>query len=184
MTEIETIKEANCAQRIIDMGKIDIDYIRSRCREDGDCWIWRLGFTSRQVPSMHAGKKIVGVRRVVAELLGMTVAGKKVTNTCGDKRCVCPDHVLPIAASALGKPSAKRTGYAQLAVRNKKISDAKRAHHSKITEAQAREVRESPETLKQVAGRLGISVSTAQRIRAGKLWKTYGATPFSGLGAR
>ncbi len=28
MTEIETIKEANCAQRIIDMGKIDLEYIR------------------------------------------------------------------------------------------------------------------------------------------------------------
>jgi len=184
MTEIETIKEANCAQRIIDMGKIDIDYIRSRCREDGDCWIWRLGFTSRQVPSMHAGKKIVGVRRVVAELLGLSIEGKKVSNTCGDKRCVCPDHVLPITASALGKLSAKRTGYAQIAVRNKKISDAKRAHHAKLTEEQAREVRESPETLKQVAGRFGIAVATAGRIRAGKAWKNYGATPFSGLGAR
>ena len=163
---------------------IDLDYIRARCREDGDCWIWRLGYTSRQVPSMHVDGKIVGVRRVVAELLGMTVAGKKVTNTCGDKRCVCPDHVLPITASALGKLSAKRTGYAQHAVRNKKISDSKRANNAKITEAQAIEVRESQESLKQVADRIGIAVSTAQRIRAGKAWKNYGATPFSGLGAR
>ena len=184
MTEIETIKEANCAKRIIDMGKIDLEYIRARCREDGDCWIWRLGFTSRQVPSMHAGKKIVGVRRVVAELLGLQIEGKKVTTKCGNKRCVCPDHVLPATPVALGKMVAKRTGYASFTVRNKKISDAKRANSSKLTAEQAKEIRESDDRLIDIAAKYGIAAATAQRIKAGKVWKTYGATPFSGLGAR
>lgn len=161
-----------------------LDWIRERCIEDGDCWIWTAGCTSRGVPSMHKNGKVVGVRRVIAEYLGMVIEGKKVTTKCGNKRCVCPDHVLPATPVALGKMVAKRTGYASFTVRNKKISDAKRANSSKLTAEQAKEIRESEDRLIDIAAKYGIAAATAQRIKAGKVWKTYGATPFSGLGAR
>jgi MinD superfamily P-loop ATPase len=123
-----------------------------------------------------------------AELLLNTSAWlskeKKVTTKCGNKRCVCPDHVLPATPVALGKMVSKRTGYASFTVRNKKISDAKRANNSKLTAEQAKEIRESDDRLIDIAKKYGIAAATAQRIKAGKVWKTYGATPFSGLGAR
>ena len=161
-----------------------IDYIHERCREDGDCWIWKGGCTSRGVPSMHRAGKVVGVRRVVAEIIGLSIEGRKVTNKCGNKQCVCPDHVLSLTPSALGKLSEKRTGYGKNIVRNKAISEEKRKHHAKINEEIAREIRESDETLRAVAARVGISLGVAGKIRAGKIWKTYTASPFRGLGAR
>ena len=143
-----------------------LDWIRERCIEDGDCWIWTAGCTSRGVPSMHKNGKVVGVRRVIAEYLGMAIEGKKVTTKCGNKRCVCPDHVLPATPVALGKMVAKRTGYASFTVRNKKISDAKRANSSKLTEEQAKEIRESDDRLIDIAKNTALQ---RQQLRESKL---------------
>ena len=75
MTEIETIKEANCAKRIIDMGKIDLEYIRALPRGWG---LLDLASMASPAAGFHrcTPGKIVGVRRVVAELLGLQIEGK------------------------------------------------------------------------------------------------------------
>ena len=162
---------------------IDLKHIQDRCREDGDCWIWRMAITSNGTPTMHVGPKMIAVRRVVASLKGLNIEGKVVTSTCGDKRCVCPDHAIAVTKKRMADLIVERTGHPYKLARRKKISDTARASRGKLTAEQAQEIRESSETLKVVAERMGIAKGTAQRIRAGEAWKNY-SSPFAGLGAR
>ena len=161
---------------------MNLDYLHERCTEDGDCWIWNLATSSGGTPKFTIKGKQVAARRTVAELIGKNIEGKLVTNTCGNKRCICPDHIKITDKAGLATMAAKRTGYAQQITRRKKISDKKR-QTGKITLEQALEVRYSPMTLLDVANKVGISKSTAQRIRSGDTWKDY-ANPFAALGAR
>lgn len=157
-------------------------YVHDRCREDGDCWLWQLSVSSHGVPVMHLkdSGKLIGVRRFVALKKGLNIEGLLVTNTCGNNRCVCPAHVLVVTKSEMGKLNVARTGYTSNVLRRKKISDAKRKT-AKLSLAQAIEVRNSTESLSDIAEKAGISRATASRIRNAKMWKEYG-TPFDGIG--
>lgn len=152
---------------------IDIEYLHERCLEDGDCWIWQLACSSNGTPKFTHERKQLAVRRVMAELIGKNVEGKLATNTCGNPRCVNPDHIKVTGKSEMMKMVVKRTGYPQQIARRKKISDSKR-QIAKITLEQAMEVRNSDETIEQAAERAGISKGVAWRIRVGKTWKDYG----------
>lgn len=161
---------------------IDLKYIKDRCYMDGDCWIWRMGCTSNKTPTLHDGPKQYGARRVVAALLGKDITGKCVTSSCGNQKCVCPDHVLVVNKKKMADLIVERTGHPYRVERNKKISDTKRKA-GKLTAEKAADIRESDETLVAVALKYGIAKSTAQKIRSGLSWKTYGGF-FAGLGAR
>ena len=93
---------------------------------------------------------------------------------------MCPAHVLVVTKSEMGKLNVARTGYTSNVLRRKKISDAKRKT-AKLSLAQAIEVRNSTESLSDIAEKVGISRATASRIRNAKMWKEYG-TPFDGIG--
>jgi hypothetical protein len=162
---------------------IDLTYIHNRCKEDGGCWIWQQACTSNGTPTMHVGPKMIAVRRVVASLKGLNIEGKVVTSTCGDKRCVCPDHAIAVTKKRMADLIVERTGHPYKLARRKKIGDTARASRGKLTAEQAQEIRVSSEPLKAISERLGIAKSTAQKIRAGEAWKDY-ANPFAGLGAR
>lgn len=162
---------------------IDLKHIQDRCREDGDCWIWRMAITSNGTPTIHVGDRLIGTRRVVAGLMGLNIDGKVVTTTCGDSRCVCPDHILVATKRRMAELIVERTGHPYRLERRKKISDSARARIGKLTPELAQEIRESSETLKVISERMGVAKGTAQRVRAGQAWKDY-SSPFAGLGAR
>lgn len=157
-------------------------YIYARCKEDGDCWIWQRGTSGNGTPTMHppGGGKQIGARRYLAAGLGLSIEDRFVTTTCRNKLCMAPEHLLVVTRSKLGKLNHAHTGYASNIARCKKISDTKRERYAKITAAQAAEIRNSDETGEAVALRIGISKATAQRIRAGGIWKDY-SSPFAGL---
>lgn len=158
-----------------------IQYIRERCTEDGDCWIWNLGVTSNGTPTCHPpGEKQISARRYLAIGMGIKIAGKLVTSKCCNKLCLAPDHVLCTDRKTLGVMSHKHSGYASKIARCKKISDSKRANFAKLTTEQVDYLRHGPGMVKDRAKELGISKSTASRIRAGLMWKDY-TSPFAAL---
>lgn len=162
---------------------IDLTYIHNRCKEDGGCWIWQQACTSNGTPTMYVGPKMIAVRRVVASLKGLNIEGKVVTSTCGDKRCVCQDHLLVVTKKQLADLIVKRTGHPYRIYRRKKISDARRAKVGKLTDELVREIRASTMTHKEASKKHGISKSTISRIKRHEAWKDY-SNPFAGLGAR
>ena len=164
------------------MIKDPIKYVRDRSTEDADCWLWRQGCTSDGTPTMHqpGTNRTIAVRRFLAAALGKDITGKVVTNTCRDPRCVAPHHMLVTDRSTLGKMTHQHSGYASMPTRCAKIAATKRATSGKLTSEQAHEIRTGTERLRDVAERMGISRSTAQRIRSGKAWRDYGG-PFAGL---
>jgi hypothetical protein len=165
----------------------ELEYIRARCKEDGDCWIWTMACSSNGTPKVTMGtkpdRKQWAVRRYVATMLGQNIAGKLVTNKCGDPNCVCPDHLLVVTKKQLADLIVKRTGHPYRIDRRKKISDARRAKVGKLTDEIVREIRESTMTHKEAAKKHGIAKATIGRIKRHEAWKDY-SNPFAGLGAR
>jgi hypothetical protein len=158
-----------------------IEYIKNRCHEDGDCWIWNLGVTSNGTPTCHPpGEKQLSARRYLAMGMGLKIAGKLVTSKCCNKLCMAPDHVLCTDRKTLGHMTHAHSGYASQPARCKKISDSKRAKFAKLTLEQVEHLRHGPGMVKDRVEELGISRATASRIRAGIGWKDY-TSPFAGL---
>lgn len=160
-----------------------IKYVRDRSTEDADCWLWRQGCTSNGTPTMHQphdSRRTIAVRRFLAAALGKDIAGKVVTNTCCDPRCVAPHHILVTDRSTLGKMAHQHSGYASQPARRAKIAATQRRRAGKLTPEQANEIRTGTERLRDVAERMGIAYATAHRIRTGKAWREYGS-PFAGL---
>lgn len=163
------------------------DYIRLRCVEDGGCWIWQLACSSNGTPKVTMGakpdRKQWAVRRYVAHTMGKNIAGKLVTNTCGNPLCVCPDHLLIVTKKQMADLIVKRTGHPYRVERRKKISDSRRAAAGKLTPEIVREIRASTSTLKAASEQFKVAKTTICRIRRHEAWKDY-ASPFAGLWAR
>lgn len=161
-----------------------IEYLHARCVEDGDCWIWKLACSSNGTPKMtlmiDGERKQKAARRVMAESLGMEIEGKLVTSKCGNPRCICPDHVLVVTKSQLGKLIAKNTGFQQRIERRKKISDSARKMRGKLSTEAATEIRNSDEPLWKLAEKHGVAKSTVQKVRVYRAWQDY-HSPFAGL---
>ena len=166
-----------------------IEHIRTRCTEDGDCWIWTLACSSNGTPKITHGdkpqRKQWAVRRLVATELGMAdaIAGKLVTNKCGNPLCVCPDHILVVTKKRMADLIVERTGFPYRLERRAKIAARRREQSSKLNANMVVEIRQSSESLAEVAARLGIKKSLAGDVRRNATWRDY-SSPWAGLGAR
>lgn len=166
---------------------IPLDYIQQRCTEDADCWLWRHACSTNGTPKVTItdgpDKRQWAVRRYVATVLGLSIAGKLVTTTCGNPRCVCPDHLLVVDKKQMGKLVAKRTGYAQRPERRTRIATARRLGEGKVTKEIVADIRTSGLLIRELAAKHGLAKATVSRIRRHASWIDY-VTPFTGLGAR
>lgn len=144
--------------------------VQDRCHTTADgCWLWRQTTSSRGYPMASIdGKCGVLVRRWV---WAHTHGGKiptgrrwRVVSTCeGGIRCCNPEH-LELISSALIVAAQWASG--------------QRAHQvmpdplgaTKITQAQATEIRGDERPAKAVAAAYGLHVSQVHKIRRGESW--------------
>lgn len=169
-------------QRRKDLAPITIEMIHARSIEDGDCWVWRGG-CGHGTPHMSENAKSVPVRRWIAQHhLGKQIKGAFATNSCGNPLCVAPDHVLVVTRARLQKLVSDRIKYQKNPMRNAKISAKKRAQ-SKFSPDFVEQIRVAEGSQRAVAKRFGVSQDFVNKLRNGKVWKTYGSH-WHGLGAR
>lgn len=154
--------------------------IRARCDEEGDCWIWRDGTTQEGYPIFKPyGCKCTLVRRAAFVLAGGHLKSRQpVVSSCGDRRCVNPEHLSTSTLSKIAKSAAKRGAWGGQ-IRRAAISAAQRKR-SKINLEIAAEIRASSEASKVLSARFGVDKSLICRIRSGRAWRDY-SSPFAGL---
>lgn len=161
---------------------MNLEIIKARCIEEGECWIWQGAYSSNGYPIMKsAGFKggCLLVRRVVVELDGRPAAPRQpVAASCNDKRCCNPACLKPSSTSAIGKKAGKNGAYSRMS-RRAKIATAKRIG-GKLNFEQAAEIRMSKESGPVLAARYGIDKSMVNNIKRGDAWRDY-SSPFAGL---
>lgn len=164
---------------------ITLDRIKARCIEEGDCLIWQGALSKQGFPSMKFEGKSTTVRRVVMKLSGSPAASRQpVVCSCDEKKCVKLEHLKRSTIKKVSRKAVK-TGYLSSLARRANVSATKRkSEKARLTIEKAREIRASDETGVALAKRYGVDETIIGRVRRGKLWIEYAATPFAGLGAR
>ena len=164
------------------MTAISLKYIKDRCVDEGECWIWQLATSQAGYPIVRLRPQPCQlVRRLVLELLGRPAQPRQPTvTTCGDKRCCNPDHIRTSTLKAIGRKAAQRGAFSSPA-RAAKIAAAKRASsYAKLSMDDARAIRASSEPGPVLALRYGIDKSMVNNIKRGAAWRDY-SNPFAGL---
>ena len=166
---------------------MNLDDIKARCIEEGECWIWQGSVSPGDVPSMRLPgsvdpeRKLIGVRRWIAQQQGKQIKGLYATTSCKEKLCVCPDHVIVMNRKSLqkraGKTMTKNQNPAAVA---RRVSARIRSGNVKIGYEVARQIREDDKSAHEWAKELDCSVSTVFNVRSGKTWRDY-SSPFAGL---
>lgn len=163
----------------------DLAWIKARCREDGDCWLWTMAVNDSGNPrySTHVDGQPTSLqpRRIAWQLgnPGKSLGSGLVGTTCRNPRCLNPEHLVKRTKGEVISLMSMNP-----ATRAKKIAAAvrRRGHSTKLDMEKARYIRSSTKTLAVVAGELEISIALASKIRRNELWKE-SSSPFAGLGA-
>lgn len=162
---------------------MNIETIRNRCRECGDCWEWISSATRdhhKRYPQVKIGPGAPKlVRRVAWELVrGPIKSGLSISPDCGNPYCVNPAHMACLTESQKSKRAAKR-GTLMTAAKAKAISDTRRKS-AKISVEIAQIIKVSDESGPALAERYGVDRTLVSKIRRGQIWKDY-SNPFAGL---
>lgn len=152
--------------------------VLDRVDEVGECLIWNKSVNGGGFPIIRINDVAFSVRRLVYKLVNGPIQNRPVEATCGDKRCVNPDHLVASSLTSLMKKAWARGAWRSIA-RNAKVAASKRAI-GKLTMDQANEIRFSDKSASQLARDFGINPRQVRRIRAGEAWKDY-SNPWAGL---
>lgn len=125
--------------------------------KSADCWVWK-GATVQGYGILHVtGKRSVYAHRFSYELaFGPIPPLVAVCNTCENKLCVRPDHLV------VGNPSR---------VKRHLAAKGQRHPNSKLTEQYVRDILGRPDEPGTVLAReFGVSPATICAIRHGRVW--------------
>lgn len=161
-----------------------IDTIKKHVVEEGECWNWTGAMQScGSTPTMHYKHKVGSVRRFILLERGHNQPTMVATYTCGNEKCVHPEHTAWAIRRTVQQRTTNELGYQGDLIRRKKLAEAARKN-AKLTMELANQVREAEGPQHEIAERFGISQGTVSRLKRNEIWKTYGGNPFAGLGAR
>lgn len=154
--------------------------IKSRCTEEGTCWLWTGAQDGHGRPQMRHDGKVVYVRRLVRELAdGKPIPpGLVAAAHCGQKLCVSPLCSCVATDKQRAQMAAVR-GVFGGATRTRKMTATKHAN-SRITADMVQRIRLAPPPCSRIASEVGVSVSHVKAIRRGTARRDLG-NPFAGL---
>lgn len=174
MTLIQRIEQADGPdKRILD-----------RLDRSGECWLWTGALdASGRGRVWRNGKLTIHHRAVWEILVGPIPAGALLCHHCDNPTCGNPAHLYvgdsktnvddmvrrrrhwmhrdPKKSAEIGRVLGSSNTWARGAANPK----------AKLTPEQVKEVSQSREQTKILAGRYGVNRTTTQRIRSGDLWK-------------
>lgn len=157
-----------------------IEKIQRHVTLDGECWQWH-GYMQGATPTMSHGGKAANVRRLVLIERGVPMKGYIATFTCGNPRCVNPEHTGRSNNTQLNRRIVADMSSATNTLRSKRIAETMREKHAKLSQSDIDQIRASDEKQKDLATRYGVSEGRICRIKRGEVWRTFSASPFSGL---
>ena len=157
-----------------------IEKIQRHVTIEGECWEWH-GRMQGSIPMMKHKNGASNVRRLVLIERGVPMTGFIATYTCGNAKCVNPDHTGRSNNTQLNRRIVADMSSATNTLRSKRIAETMREKHAKLSQADVDQIRASDEKEKDLATRYGVSEGLIGRIRRGQTWKTFSASPFAGL---
>lgn len=159
-----------------------LEDMRQRCHVDDEtgCWLWRMA-VANTTPSMRLpalGRTVaagVAICFLTTDALPAPGVIWHRIDTCRSMLCVCPAHRT--AGTQLSKMAFMR-GTKKPPLTKVRMAAARRAH-SVVTEAIVADIRSSKLTGTELAGKHGISVSHACRIKRNTARRPLGVSAFS-----
>ena len=166
-------------------GPVTLAWVKARCVEEGDCWVWQGGTSTQGYPKIkRQSLKSKSLRRVVVQLSGRPLLDHQpVATSCREKLCLNPAHLFASSAHRIGKTAAHRGSFSGEKMRTIRAVAARNSQNAKLTMEIARLIRASTDSGPVLAKRYGVHRSLILRVRQGKVWRDT-ANPFFGLGAR
>lgn len=138
------------------------------------CWPWLAGKNAEGYGMFALGpkkfKKNIGAHRMAYELSFGSPRGREdglrvvIRHTCHNPGCVSPFHLLP-GTDQDNTDDRERAGRNKLPMIN-----GERHANSKLTDAQAEEIKKSPLRGKDLAKIFNVSQSVVSMIRHGRAW--------------
>lgn len=157
-----------------------IEKIQCHVTLDGECWEWH-GCMQGAIPMMKHDGKVANVRRLVLIERGVPMKGYIATYTCGNPACVNPEHTARSTRTQMNRRNMAEMSGATNTLRVKRIAEIKRRTSAKLSQADVDQIRASDEKQQDLANRYDVTKSLIGKIRRGEVWRTFSASPFSGL---
>lgn len=147
----------------------ELEQIKENCTMDCGCWLWNGGIKNNRVPYIIVDQKFVSTRRYVAKLAKVRLGKKLASTTCGDRRCVCPDHIKPMTQSDLQKRKSQQTKHQAAISRRLKLRSTKNAV---LNIDKAREIRaqQGIKSNAELSKEYGVSKSQIYRVLRNAVW--------------
>lgn len=135
--------------------------------------LWTGPCNGSDYPMVSVQRKNKTLRTIMMELMNKKKkANQVVVATCGNKRCINPDHLRLHSRSSVLRASHEQY---KDPIRSAKISAYARANKAKLTLEQAREIRVSDKTQRELAIEYGVNKATIGSIKSGRTWKETGS---------
>jgi hypothetical protein len=145
---------------------LSVDYFRDRSnfRENG-CWEWRGATGGNGYGSMRSKGKTITPHRAVYKLLhGEIPAGLHVCHRCDNRLCCNPDHLF------LGTRSDNMQDCLTKGRFKTPFGAGERAGRAKLTNEQAKAIRNDPRPHRVIAAEYGVDKSAIGHLKRGKTW--------------
>lgn len=135
--------------------------------------LWTGPTNGSGYPMVSVERKNRPLRTIMAELMQKQKQKHQVmTTTCKNISCINPEHLRVANKSSVLKMSHERYNDP---IRAAKISAHARATKAKLTIEQARDIRVSEKTHRELALEYGVNKATIGNIKAGRTWKETGS---------
>lgn len=80
-----------------------IDFVLSKCNKSGDCLLWGGSVNEHDIPQTSFNYHVVRIPRYIYETNhGKQPRNRWITQSCGNKRCINPEHLIVSSPSLLG----------------------------------------------------------------------------------
>lgn len=154
-----------------------LDVIKHKTVEVGDCLEW-TGYVTKDYgypfTSLNGGGILV--RRLVALRMGMDIKRFCITNTCGNKLCVAPEHIKMSTRKNVSMASLSKGLHSELSRQKTHIANRKKG---KLTLDVANQIRAETGMSKRALGRkYGVTDDTISKVLNQETWKDM-SSPFS-----
>lgn len=150
--------------------------IKDRCRlTEDECWEWMNCRQANGYGRINHNRVSDYVHRLMYIAVHGAVQRKRVIHqTCGNRACANPEHLVARTKTAVAAQIAKENGYANRVMQSL-ARRGERCHAAKLTQAQVDQIRAqlaNDVPTKVVAERFGIGVDNVRRIRRFDTWRT------------